>query len=159
MLGTSWRRVSRRRQGHSCRKRRATSKVAPPQASRLAAADKRCAVAGAARNMSWLRMRVTSRLWCASRLHNRHHGIKYVMSPSHLHYFGAAHMRCGCACGWPAGSGGRPACATPYTSASRNIPSYCLHRSQHIPGGTLHDFDVSGSHRLQSKMFCSSYPS
>lgn len=37
MLGMRSRRSSRRRQGHSCRKRRATSKVAPPHTSRLPA--------------------------------------------------------------------------------------------------------------------------
>ncbi len=54
---------SRRRQGHSCKKRRATSKVAPPHTSRDAASFMTCEVALAALSMSCVRMRVASRLW------------------------------------------------------------------------------------------------
>lgn len=70
MLGIWSRSSSRRRQGHSCRKRRATSKVAPPHTSSEAAFLMMCAVAGAAFSMSCVRMRVANRLWCASRLHS-----------------------------------------------------------------------------------------
>ena len=47
---------------------RATSKVAPPHISRLAQGARILEVAGAALSMSCVRMRVASRLWCASRL-------------------------------------------------------------------------------------------
>ncbi len=46
----------------------ATSKVAPPHISRLAQGARILDVAGAALSMSCVRMRVASRLWCASRL-------------------------------------------------------------------------------------------
>lgn len=52
---------SRRLQGHSCRKRRDTSKVAPPHISREPALASTWAMAGAALSMSWVRMRVASR--------------------------------------------------------------------------------------------------
>ena len=68
MLGTFSHSRSRRRQGSSCRKRSATSKVAPPHISRLAHGAKIFEVAGAAFTMSCVRMRVASSDWCASRL-------------------------------------------------------------------------------------------
>ena len=68
MWGICSLRASSRRQGSSCRKRRATSNVAPPQHSRDAALRMTCPVAGAARSRSCVRTRVASRLWWASRL-------------------------------------------------------------------------------------------
>ena len=73
ILGIWSRSSSRRRQGHSCRKRRATSKVAPPHTSREAAFFMMCEVAAAAFSMSCDRMRVANRLWCASRLQPSFH--------------------------------------------------------------------------------------
>ncbi len=46
----------------------ATSKVAPPHSSRLKSPAPRRAVAGAMRSRSWLRTRVASSDWCASRM-------------------------------------------------------------------------------------------
>mmetsp|Transcript_9721 Transcript_9721/g.24162 ORF Transcript_9721/g.24162 Transcript_9721/m.24162 type:complete len:219 (-) Transcript_9721:1442-2098(-) len=68
MLGMASRRRSRRRQGHSCRKRSATSNVAPPHISSEPAFCRMCEVAGATLSMSMVRMRVASRDWCASRM-------------------------------------------------------------------------------------------
>ena len=67
-LGTAARSSSRRLQGHSCRKRSETSNVAPPQTSREAAEERACAVKGAALTRSWVRTRVASSDWCASRM-------------------------------------------------------------------------------------------
>jgi hypothetical protein len=68
MLGMSSLSCSSLLQGHSCRKRSATSKVAPPHISRLPAGARMADVAGAALSMSCVRMRVAIRDWCASRL-------------------------------------------------------------------------------------------
>lgn len=68
MFGICSRSCSSLLQGHSCRKRSATSNVAPPHISKLPAGARMCAVAGAALSMSWVRMRVAISDWWASRL-------------------------------------------------------------------------------------------
>ncbi len=57
----------RRCHGSSCRKRYATSNVAPPHISCEKKPAARCAVACATRSMSRVRTRVASSDWCASR--------------------------------------------------------------------------------------------
>ena len=77
MLGTASRICARRSHGHSCKKRIATSKVAPPQFSSESSGAIVCAVAGAASSSSRVRMRVASSDWCASR-----HVVSVRSSPS-----------------------------------------------------------------------------
>ncbi len=66
--------------------------MAPPHISSDAALRSTCAVAGPAFRMSYVRMRVASRLWCASRLgrtkdqHNLY--LHLHSSPSEMDSFG-----------------------------------------------------------------------
>ena len=60
--------ASRRSHGSSCRKRIEVSNVAPPHISRLKSCGIRCATASAICSMSYVRTRVASSDWCASRI-------------------------------------------------------------------------------------------
>ena len=118
--------ASSRSHGSSCRNRIDVSNVAPPHISRLNRSGVRCATASATASRSYVRTRVASSDWCASRIVVSVNSSRFCLRTHSANFSGPAPAACcrvpaaaACRCGVRAATPASAARASDRTCPSR----------------------------------------